>query len=52
MRQICRSLTDCEDGFLKDASHLIVDRNTSFVAMRDFSLSLMKTFCEDSTRSS
>jgi len=36
MRQVCRSLTDCEDGFLKDASHLIVDRDTSFLAMRDF----------------
>ena len=36
MRQVCRSLTDCEDGFLKDASHLIVDRDTSFRAMRDY----------------
>ena len=36
MRQVCRSLTDCEDGFLKDASHLIVDRDTSFLAMREF----------------
>ncbi len=36
MKQGCRSLTDCEDGYLKDASHLIVDRDTSFIAMRDF----------------
>jgi hypothetical protein len=36
MRQLCRSLTDCEDGFLKDASHLIVDRDNSFIAMREF----------------
>ena len=36
MRQVCRSLTDCEDGFLKDASHLIVDRDSSFVAMREY----------------
>ena len=36
VKQVCRSLTDCEDGFLKDASHLIVDRDTSFIAMRDF----------------
>jgi hypothetical protein len=36
MKQVCRSLTDVEDGFLKDASHLIVDRDTSFIAMRDF----------------
>ena len=36
MKQACRNLTDCEDGFLKDASHLIVDRDTSFIAMRKF----------------
>jgi hypothetical protein len=36
MKQVCRNLTDCEDGFLKDASHLIVDRDTSFIAMRKF----------------
>ena len=36
MKQACRNLTDCEDGFLKDAKHLIVDRDTSFIAMRDF----------------
>jgi hypothetical protein len=31
-----RSLTDCEDRFLKDASHLIVDRDNSFLAMREY----------------
>ena len=34
--QVCRKLTDCEDGFLKEESHLIVDRDTSFIAMRVF----------------
>jgi len=36
MKQACRYLTDCEDGFLKDAKHLIVERDTSFIAMREF----------------
>ena len=36
MNQVCRNLTDCEDGFLKDATHLIVDRDTSFIALRKF----------------
>ena len=27
MKPVCRSVTDVEDGFLKDASHLIVDRD-------------------------
>ena len=35
-KQVCRNLTDCKDGFLKDAKHLIVDRDTSFIAMREF----------------
>ena len=35
-KQVCRNLTDCHDGFLKDASHLIVDRDTSFISMREF----------------
>jgi len=38
MKQVCRHMTDGEDGFLKDASHLIVDRDTSFIAMREFLL--------------
>jgi len=36
IRQICRNLTDCEDGFLRNASHLIVDRDSSFIPMRGF----------------
>ena len=36
MTQVCRSLTDDEDGFLKDASHLIADRDNNFIAMREF----------------
>ena len=36
MKQVCRNLTATEDGFLKDASHLIMDRDTSFIAMRNF----------------
>ena len=36
MKQVCRNLTDSEDGFLKDSSHLTVDRDTSFIAMREF----------------
>ena len=34
--QICRNLTDSESGFLRDASHLIVDRDTSFLPMRRY----------------
>ncbi|MCA9060595.1 MAG: integrase core domain-containing protein, partial [Planctomycetaceae bacterium] len=34
--QICRNLTDAEDGVLNDASHLIMDRDPRFVAMRSF----------------
>ncbi|HIF01648.1 MAG TPA: helix-turn-helix domain-containing protein [Fuerstia sp.] len=36
MNQICRNLPDAEDGFLKGASHLIVDRDNSFLALRDY----------------
>ncbi|MCP4788373.1 MAG: transposase [Fuerstiella sp.] len=36
IRQACRNLTDCEDGFLKEASHLILDRDTSLIPMRGF----------------
>ena len=35
-KQICRNLTDCEDGFLKHASHVIMDRDNSFLPMRAF----------------
>jgi hypothetical protein len=34
--QTCRQLTDDVDGFLKDAGHLIVDRDASFLALREF----------------
>jgi len=33
MKQVCRNLTDSEHGFLKNTSHLIVDRDPSFIAM-------------------
>jgi len=36
IKQSCPNLTDCEDGFLKDASHVIVDRDASFIALRAF----------------
>ena len=36
LTQLCRDLTDCEDGALIDATHLMVDRDTSFIATRDF----------------
>jgi transposase InsO family protein len=36
VQQACRQLTDDVDGFLNDASHLIVDRDASFLALREF----------------
>lgn len=36
LTQVCRNLAESEDGFLKDASHLIVDRDTSFSPLRAF----------------
>ena len=36
MTQVCRDITNDQDGFLKDASHLIVVRDSSLIAMRDF----------------
>lgn len=35
MLQTCRNLTD-DEGFLSDASHLIVDRDSSFKPLRDY----------------
>ena len=35
MKRVCRHLTICEDGFLKDARHLIVDRDTESIATPD-----------------
>ena len=34
MKQICRNLADTEGGLLKNASHLVVDRDTNFIAER------------------
>ena len=30
MKQVARNLTDCEDGFLRDARYLLVDRDAKF----------------------
>jgi hypothetical protein len=35
-RQMTRNLTDCDEGFLKDASHVIVDRDTKFLPFRTY----------------
>jgi len=40
-RQMARNLTDCDEGFLKDMSHLVVDRDTKFLPLR--------TYVEDTT---
>ena len=36
MKQVCRNLTDCADGFLKDPSHVIMDRDNSFLPVQAF----------------
>jgi len=36
VKQICRNLTGCEDDFIKDASHVIMDRDNSFLPMRAY----------------
>jgi len=36
IKQVCRNLTDCEDGFLSIARQLIVDCDSSFIPMRGF----------------
>ena len=36
MKRVCRNLTDAEVGFLKNAGHLIVDRDNSFLALRNY----------------
>ena len=33
---MARNFTDCEDGFLNDASHLIVDRDDKFWPLRTY----------------
>ncbi len=33
MKQVGRNLTDCSDGFLRDSSHLIIDRDTKHLPL-------------------
>jgi putative transposase len=35
-KQMARNLTDCEDGFLRSANYLIVDRDTKFRPLRTY----------------
>jgi putative transposase len=36
VRQMARNLTDCQAGFLIDASHLLIDRDTKFLPLRTY----------------
>ncbi len=36
VRQMARNLTDCQGGFLNDASHLLIDRDTKFLPLRTY----------------
>ncbi len=36
VRQVGRNLTDSFDGFLNEHTHLLIDRDTSFLPLRDF----------------
>ncbi|MFT4549973.1 MAG: hypothetical protein ACI9MB_003948, partial [Verrucomicrobiales bacterium] len=36
IRQMARNLTDCQGGFLNDASHLLIDRDTKFLPLRTY----------------
>ncbi len=36
MKQVCRNLYDFDDGFLRNASHVIMDRDGAFLAFRNF----------------
>ncbi|MDA1232366.1 MAG: integrase core domain-containing protein [Planctomycetota bacterium] len=36
VRQVARNLTDAHDGFLKNHSFILIDRDTKFVPLRDF----------------
>lgn len=36
IRQMTRNLTDSQDGFLRNATHLLVDRDTKFLPLREF----------------
>jgi putative transposase len=33
---MARNLTDCQGGFLNDASHLLIDRDTKFLPLRTY----------------
>lgn len=36
VRQMARNLTDPQDGFLRNSTHILVDRDTKFSPFRDF----------------
>lgn len=36
MRQVTREMINAEDGFLRDATHLLVDRDTKFLPLREY----------------
>ena len=36
VQQMARNLTDSQDGFLKDSTHILVDRDTKFLPLRKF----------------
>lgn len=36
MKQVARQLTNEEDGFLRNSTHLILDRDTKFLPLRDY----------------
>ena len=36
MTQVARNLTNVEDGFLKDPTHVIMDRDTKFIPLRTY----------------
>jgi putative transposase len=36
VRQMARNLTDCQGGFLNDARHLLIDRDTKFLPIRTY----------------
>ena len=43
IKQIARNLTDCEDGFLRGTSHILVDRDTTFQPFRAYMNELTDT---------
>ena len=36
IRQVCRNLTSADDGFLRNTTHLLVDRDTKFKPLREY----------------